>query len=78
MSKTVKARIALVINERGQWNSYGSFNCSDRRLKEFAKEFFDLDYVPDCEQMYFIEVEVPVPEVKRLEGKLEEDKSVGG
>jgi hypothetical protein len=68
--KTVKVRIALVINEKGYWNSYGSFNCSDRRLKELAKESFETYDVSDCEQTYFVEVEVPVPEVIQLEGKL--------
>lgn len=69
--RTVKARIALVINENGKWNSFGYSGCSEKEMKELASEFFNP--VSDCEQMYFVEVEVPVPEVGKLEGKIVEE-----
>lgn len=70
--RTVKARIALVINENGKWNSFGYSGCSEKEMKELVSEFFDP--ISCYEQMYFVEVEVPVPEVVQLEGKLEERK----
>lgn len=74
--RTVKARIGLLIDSEGKWSAIGFYKWKDSDTKAFSYEGLDNSVLP--ENFHFVEVEVPVPEVVQLEGKLEEDKNVSG
>lgn len=72
MSKTVKVRIAVAVNEKGEWVASGwrtqrggddMANPSDNYLSNAARE--DVGG-----SVYWIEAEVPVPETLTIQGKL--------
>lgn len=63
--KTVRVRIAVVVDEKGRYNSAGWNNCDDNYLRASAVESFEPE---GMEAVYFIEADVPLPESKTVEG----------
>lgn len=61
MAKTVKCRISLAVDPTGSWAAGGS-----KGDKGFAD--YILDSVEPGEARYFVEVEVPIPEVVAVPG----------
>lgn len=67
MKKTVKVRVALVVNSNGNWNAYGSQWCEDKGPEEamsFALEGLD---EPGHETRFYLTAEVEVPETDEVE-----------
>lgn len=63
----MKVRIALVINEHGQWSSGGHYKQTDEQAMSIAVEM--LDEVGSAERQYFIEAEVPLPKAETIQGE---------
>ncbi len=59
MAKAEKIRIAVAINEEGNWFAYGFKGCQS--WKE-ATECFDM--LDGVEARYWVEVEIPIPELE--------------
>lgn len=71
--KTVKVRIAVVVNERGRWAATGwavdRGQADDKSMLDSACVMLD---EVGHEQHYFIEAELPIPEPKTVEGMVVE------
>lgn len=65
--RTVKCRIALAVDHEGDWNASGHL-----RQKPGHEFDFLCDELYSGEARYFVEVEVPVPEVPTIPGKVTE------
>jgi hypothetical protein len=65
-----KVRIAVAINEFGQWAAYGRWDVREDEAMEEANGNVGQDGPQAC---YFVEVEVPVPHRQILEGHLAQD-----
>ena len=72
--KTQKVRIAIAINDKGEWNAFGyhlesrTESDSDTYFKGLALE--GLDAACFCEMVHFIEAEIPIPEPSTVQGKV--------
>lgn len=64
---TNKIRIAVAINEFGQWAAYGRWDMRDESNMNEANGGIGQDGPQAC---YFIEVEVPVPTYETLQGAI--------
>lgn len=64
---TNRVRIALAINEFGQWSAYGRWDTRDDNAMEEANGNVSQD---GPQANYFIEVDVPVPTRQILEAAL--------
>lgn len=72
MPKTVKVRIAVAVNERGEWEAYGSGNVEDEALAMANAQDFLGNW--DTGQMlmgHWITAEVEMPEPKEVAGEVE-------
>lgn len=70
--ETKKIKIAIAINELGNWGSCGDSNLSEKTIVCYAKENI-LDGDGENIMTYFVEVEVPVPVSLTINGKLSND-----
>lgn len=67
--KTVKVRIAVAVDPKGLWSASGwSFN--GRPMIEEPMDIA-IDGVGEGEARYWITAEIPVPEVREVEGVVE-------
>jgi hypothetical protein len=69
--KTIKVRIACVINERGKWSASG-WKTKDQAMMDVAVDMLDEG---GNESRFWITAELPIPEVSEVAGRVEEDKS---
>lgn len=70
--KTVRVRIAVVVDEKGGYNAVGfqdsdGFVWSDKEILQTAQDAFDPQ---GNEAVHFIEADVPLPEPQTIEGKV--------
>lgn len=65
--KTVKVKIALAVDSDGKWNASGWSN-PDGTPNTTNSMDIAVDGVAEGESRYWIELEVPVPEVKIIKG----------
>ena len=63
--KTVKIRIAVCVDEKGEWNSSGWKGGRDNDKMELASEG-----IGDGEARYWIEAELEIPEPKIIQGEV--------
>ena len=66
--KTVRCRIALVVGPEGEWNSCGSNSIPDDEALGYAAE-----WIVTGEARYWVTVDVPIPDVREIEGTAEQD-----
>lgn len=67
-TKTVRVRIALAMNEHGEWSSAGWNNASDADMESELNNLYFAKGEPKA--IDYIEADVPVPEVKTIEGRI--------
>ena len=70
--KTVRVRIAVVVDEKGGYNAVGwkgsdGFVWSDKELVKTAQDAFQSE---GNEAVHFIEADVALPEPQTIEGKV--------
>lgn len=63
MARTVKCKIALVVDQEGAWCAGGSSNANGEWYDGFN---YILDAVEPGKARYWVTVEVPVPEVTEV------------
>lgn len=68
MTKTVKCKIALAVDSHGSWTAIGFADKHGVWTDGFAAGV--LDGVEEGEARYYVLVEVPVPEVREIEGEV--------
>ncbi len=68
--KTVKVRIALMINADGKWSASGWAGAPDEHMRDTVNDCIDQE--PNHDTLHWIEAEVPVPEIKSttIKGKV--------
>ncbi len=64
--RTVRVRIAVVVNELGAWSASGGSGCTDDTAKDFALD----GMVDGQEHFHFVEADVPLPDTTTIEGQL--------
>lgn len=69
MSKTVRVRIAVAVDPTGRWNSCGWDTGSDPEKMEFAAE-----NMGEGESLFWLEADLPVPEVPVIEAEVGKDE----
>lgn len=62
-----KIKIAVSINEFGQWAAYGRWDLRDNAVMEEANGAVSHDGPHAC---YIVELEVPVPTTQQFDGKM--------
>lgn len=65
MSKTVKCRIALAVDPKGQWCAGGY---ATTKIAEDGMDYI-LDGLDAGEARYYVEVEVSIPEVPTIQAQ---------
>lgn len=65
MAKTLKIRIPCAVDPKGRWLAYGwtTIKSHDEML-----DSFDSDTIGPYEKLYWITVELPIPEVTEIIG----------
>ena len=71
MPKTVKVRIAVVVNEEGAYNAAGWLHGRDRHLVAAANEEM---ITSKRTTIHFITAEVPLPQSQEIAGTVEPGK----
>lgn len=66
--KTVRVRIAVVINNLGDWAATGWYKGKDKEVESTAIGSLNAGGVNEI--MYWVECDVPVPESKALKGEV--------
>jgi hypothetical protein len=61
-----------LIDLEGKWSAIGFYNWEDSKIKSVMYEAVDDNVFP--ETFYFVNVEVPLPEVGELKGKIEDNE----
>ena len=69
MSRSVKVRIALVVNSDGKWNASGWSGAENDEVMECALEGLE---ATGGEAEFWITATVPLPEVQEIAGAVEE------
>ena len=64
----MKIRIAVAINDRGEWNACGYHKWDDKEAIDVAQQ--GLDEPADNEQIVFVEVDIPIPQSITVQGKV--------
>lgn len=65
--KTVKVRILVAVDSKGEWSAYGYTNNDEATNHECLW----LEGMDGREAYYWVTAEVPIPETKEIEGKVE-------
>ena len=68
---TVRVRIAVAVNDKGDVGAAVSHNGEDDEAKSFALEL--LGEPSNNERVTFVEADVPLPETETVEGQADED-----
>jgi anti-sigma factor RsiW len=68
MPKTVKVRVAVAVDPKGDWNACGSCRMSDVDSMSFATEV-----VADGEARYWLTADLVVPEISDIPAAVESD-----
>jgi hypothetical protein len=63
--QTVKVRIAVAVNDLGEWHAYGDDQCGDGDNLAEVEEQMDGPCV--C---HFVEAEIQVPQVETIKGEV--------
>jgi hypothetical protein len=63
MAKTVRVRIAVAVNAKGEWDACG---CSSMSDEDMANEVL----CEDSAGVVFVTADVPVPEPREVEGEV--------
>ena len=66
--RTVRVRIAVVMNADGEWGCAASYNGDDNGAWSVAGENLSTDPGEVMEALHFIEADVPVPASTTIEG----------
>lgn len=64
--RTVKVRIAVAIDPKGNWNACGGQGMPDDESMSLA-----VDAVADGEARYFLEADLAIPEAPTIQAKVE-------
>lgn len=64
--KTVRVRIAVAVNERGEWHAFGGDFEDDWAMDEAVANVSEDVRVAE----HFIEADVPIPEPSTIEGQV--------
>ena len=67
-----KVRIAVVVNEFGQWTAYGKWDARDDDAMNKASGDFPPDASIGC---YIVEADVPLPKYDEIKGVMTEVES---
>jgi len=67
--KTVKVRIAVLVDPKGAWAAYGGNGISDATAMDNC-----LDGVGDNDARFWLTAELPVPEAQEIAATVEEAK----
>ena len=71
MSKTIKVRVAVVVDEGGCWQANGWLNATDAEAEGWAQEHMGIDNCGHTQEVtYFIEAEVPVMAPETIKAKV--------
>lgn len=68
MANTVKVRIAVAVDKNGEWSSYGGSTMTDAD----CREYMFLDTLEDGEQWFWLEADLPIPEIQTIQAKVSE------
>ena len=67
--ETVRVRVAVMINGKGEWNAEGWYEGqTERIIEELRHTFIDCERLDEHTVVRFIEADVPVPTAETLEG----------
>jgi hypothetical protein len=72
MSKTVRVRIAVVVDNNGDYGAFGASRQTDNDLLSFANEiiFGEQTGLWDAQVQHWCEVDIPIPEPQTIEGEV--------
>ncbi len=65
--KTVRVRIAVAVDEHGNYHAAGWSGSKDEHIGETASEFFES--AEGAEAVHFVEADVPLPESQTIQGE---------
>lgn len=70
MSKTVKVRIAVVVGNKGEWNSYGWYKDGSDDIEKMNMAIEGAEF--DGERRFWLEADLPLPETPTVKAKVQE------
>jgi hypothetical protein len=70
MSKTVRVRIAVCVDDKGAWSAFGCNDRDDKYRSEVARDNHCPDHHITSEQLHFVEADIPLPEPATVEGSV--------
>lgn len=70
MANTVKVRIAVAVDENGDWAAFGTSADSDSNMMCTARE--DAPGSREWESLFWLEAELPIPEIQTIQAKVSE------
>ena len=68
--KTVRVRIAVAVNDKGQWSASGASNLSEGESVSGALDWLINAEDGVSESVHFVEAEIPLPASRLIEGQL--------
>lgn len=79
--KTMKVRIAVAINDKGEWSSFGyHLNGREESDTDICLQGMALEGLESgmgfCEMVHFIEAEIPIPESQTIQGEVVRSEKV--
>ncbi len=63
--RTVRVRIAVAVDDDGDWQAFGGSGYADHKLSEYVKA-----RVGQQHSMHWVEAELPVPQVRTVRGEV--------
>ena len=69
MAKTIRVRIAVAVNERGEYGSSAGHDLDDAEARNYALDVLG-EKTELLEHVVFVEADIPLPETLIVEGQV--------